>query len=73
MHAKGSQVQLKLKRIYYMGLLHPTAKIGATGFGNSVPLSLPDRDRAEEPKPGAIGIMEAFNRPNFSPFFIDHQ
>jgi hypothetical protein len=39
-----------------MGLLHPTAKTGATGFGNSVPLSLPDRhrvDRAEEPEPGA--------------------
>jgi hypothetical protein len=42
-HNKGSQVQLKLKRIYYMGLLHPTAKTGATDSGNTVPPSLPAR------------------------------
>jgi hypothetical protein len=46
-HNKGSQVQLKLKRIYYMGLLHPTAKTGATGSGNSVPPSLPARRDTE--------------------------
>jgi hypothetical protein len=46
-HNKGSQVQFKLKRIYYMGLLHPTAKTGATGSGNSVPPSLPDRRDTE--------------------------
>jgi hypothetical protein len=40
-HNKGYQVQLKLKRFYYMGMLHPTAKTGAIGFG---PPSLPDRD-----------------------------
>jgi hypothetical protein len=46
-HNKGSQVQLKLKRIYYMGLLHPTAKFGATGSGNLVPPSLPARGDTE--------------------------
>jgi hypothetical protein len=46
-HNKGSQVQFKLKRIYYMGLLHPTAKTGATGSRNSVPPSLPARRDTE--------------------------
>jgi hypothetical protein len=46
-HNKGSQVQLKLKRIYYMGRLHPTTKTGATGSGNLVPPSLPDRRDTE--------------------------
>jgi hypothetical protein len=30
-----------------MVMLHPTAKTGATGFGNSVPPSLPDRRDTE--------------------------
>jgi hypothetical protein len=34
---------LKLGEIYYKGLLHTTAKAGATGSGNSVPPSFPDR------------------------------
>jgi hypothetical protein len=59
-HNQGSQVQLKLKRIYYKGLLHPTAKTGATGFGNSVPPSLPDRrdteNRLKHTKTGATEI-----------------
>jgi hypothetical protein len=46
-HNKGSQVQPKLGEIYYKGLLHPTAKTGATGSGNSVPPSLPDRRDTE--------------------------
>jgi hypothetical protein len=38
-----------------MGLLHPTAKTGATSFGNLVPLSLPDR-RDTETETGATEI-----------------
>jgi hypothetical protein len=37
---KGSQVQLKLRRIHYKGLLHTVAKTGATGFGRSRALRL---------------------------------
>jgi hypothetical protein len=46
-HNKGSQVQLKLGEFYYKGLLHTTAKTGATGSGNSVLPSLPDRRDTE--------------------------
>jgi hypothetical protein len=38
---------LKLGEVYYKGLLHTTAKTGATGSGNSVPPSLPDRRDTE--------------------------
>jgi hypothetical protein len=46
---KGSQVQLKLKRFYYNGLLHPTAEPGATKFGNLEPMSLLDITDTETP------------------------
>jgi hypothetical protein len=44
--------------------LHTIAKIGATGFGNSVSSSLPDRDRVEGPEPGATGFEDPV--PSFS-------